>query len=493
MSSSFVLGLDLGTTGVRAVLYRPDGRLVSKSYISFRQYYPKPGWVEHDPEEIFSSTLRMIRRSCRTAKINFHQIASIGITNQRETVVIWSKKTGKPVHRAIVWQDRRTEAFCRDLKTKGLEQTIRRKTGLVIDPYFSATKIRWLLDHVPGLRREANAGKVLAGTIDSWVLWRLTKVHATDFTNASRTLVFNIHKKCWDPELLNIFGIPAGLLPQVFPSGCEFGRTITLSGISAGVPVCAILGDQQAALYGQNCVRSGEVKNTYGTGCFMVMNVGRKKPHAVKGLLVTLAADEKGRPVYAFEGAVFIAGAVIQWLRDELKMITRADETEKIAFSVPDTHGLTLIPAFVGLGSPHWRADVRGAALGITRGVSRAHWVRAALESIAQQSADVLDAMRKACPQKIRRMRADGKATENRFLMQYQADLLGIPVSPALEPEVTVWGAARLAGEQIRFWDKKRNPSHTLSYQVYRPKWKSKQRRASRESWKAALNHLLKN
>lgn len=487
----FVLGLDLGTTGVRSLLYASNGELVASAYLTFLQYYPKPGWVEHDPEEIYIRIRQTIQKACRSAHCQFSQVSAVGITNQRETIVLWDKKTSKPVAPAIVWQDRRTEYFCTNLKKKGLEKIIRKKTGLVLDPYFSATKINWLLENTPGLRKKALAGSILAGTIDSWVLWRLTGEHATDSTNASRTLLFDIHRRRWDRELLKIFNIPEVILPKVLPSGGLFGKTVKQKGISSGVPVFAVLGDQQASLYGQSCVRLGEVKNTYGTGCFMMMNAGQKKPKLVKGLLTTLAAGERGKPTYAYEGSVFIAGAVIQWLRDELKLIDRADETDRLARSVPDTHGMIFIPAFVGLGSPYWRSDIRGSISGLTRGVTRAHFVRAALESIAQQSADVLEAMQKTSRVSIDDIRVDGKAAQNHFLMQYQSDLIGLPIRVATHSEVTAWGVIRLAGEMIGFWKPGLKLDRILKYKVYYPS-KSKSRRASaREAWKKAIGQLI--
>ena len=490
--SRFILGLDLGTTGVRALLYRPNGSLAANAYTGFRQYYPQPGWVEHDAEEIFSHILKMIRRACAQARCLFSDIAAIGITNQRETVVVWDKFSGKPAAKAIVWQDRRTEPHCRALKARGLEKKIRQKTGLVLDPYFSATKISWLLKNIPGLRKKAQSGRVLAGTIDSWVLWRLTGNHATDFTNASRTLLFDIRKQKWDSELLKLFGVPPQMLPRALPSGSLFGKTQNhIPGISAGVPVYAILGDQQAALYGQNCIKPGQAKNTYGTGCFMMMNAGKKMPRPVHGILTTMAAGPLGQPSYAFEGAVFIGGAVVQWLRDGLEIIASAKETEKLALSVPDTHGMTLIPAFVGLGSPHWRSDVRGAALGLTRGVTRAHFVRAALESIAQQSADVLEAMKKASRAPIHEIRTDGNAAQNRFLMQYQSDIIGLPIQAATHSEITAWGVIRLAGEIAGFWNKNLKSKQVFGYHAYRPKLSPQKREVLRAVWKKNLQGLI--
>jgi len=488
MPSKLILALDLGTTGVRAILYTPQGSVAGTAYTSFRQYYPKPGWVEHDAVEIYACILRMISQAQKEAGCDSSQISGIGITNQRETVVVWDPRTGQPFYRAIVWQDRRTEDVCKRLKHRSQEPLIRSKTGLVLDPYFSATKIDWILKNVPRIKSALRQNRVLAGTIDCWVLWKLTGVHATDYTNASRTLLFNIHKKEWDPKLLTTFQVPRAILPQVMPSGALFGVTRGLKGLTDGIPVHAILGDQQAALYGQGCVKQGDVKNTYGTGCFMVMNAGNKRPKLVNGLLTTLAAGSDGHPVYAFEGAVFIAGAVIQWLRDELKMIKTAEETEALANSVSDTHGMVMIPAFVGLGSPYWRADIRGSISGLTRGVSRAHFVRAALESIAQQSADVLISMRKASGLPIREMRTDGKACHNRFLMQFQADITGLTVKASEQAELTAWGVARLAGERVGFWKGK---GSFLKYRKYVPRFSLSRRKKIRADWMSAVQFAL--
>ncbi len=491
MSSKLILSLDLGTTGVRAILYRSNGVISASAYSPFKQYYPKPGWVEHDANEIYSSALKVIARALRLASSSSSAIVSIGITNQRETVVAWNKHTARPLCRAIVWQDRRTENLCARLKKKSYEPLIRSKTGLVLDPYFSATKINWIFKNIPKARALANAGAVLVGTIDAWVLWKLTGVHATDPTNASRTLLFNIHTKEWDADLLKLFQVPEKILPKVLPSGSRFGLTRGVKVLHDGIPVCAILGDQQASLYGQGCVNSGDVKNTYGTGCFLMMNAGAKKPKTVSGLLTTLAADRNGNPVYAFEGAIFIAGAVVQWLRDELKIIKNADETEKLALSVSDTHGVVIIPAFAGLGSPYWRSDIRGAVSGITRGVSRAHFVRAALESIAQQSADVLVSMQQACRLPIKEIRVDGKASLNKFLMQFQADLAGITVKASKQAEITAWGVALLAGQHVGFWDKKFDSSRALKYRQYYPQWTVSRRKNARAVWAREINFLL--
>lgn len=491
MSAKLILSLDLGTTGVRAILYHSNSFVAGSSYLPFKQYYPKPGWVEHDADEIYSTALKVIDRALRQASSQSSAIASIGITNQRETIVVWNKNTGRPFCRAIVWQDRRTENLCKILKKKSLEPLIRSKTGLVLDPYFSATKINWIYKNNPRVRALTNTGAVLAGTIDAWVLWKLTGVHATDPTNASRTLLFNIHTKKWDADLLRLFRIPKKILPKVLSSGSMFGVTRGVKVLRDGIPVHAILGDQQASLYGQGCVNFGDVKNTYGTGCFLMMNAGIKKPKTVPGLLTTLAADRNGNPVYAFEGAVFIAGAVVQWLRDELRLIETAEETEALAKSVPDTHGVVIVPAFAGLGSPYWRSDIRGAVSGLTRGVSRAHFVRAALESIAQQSVDVLVSMQRACRLPIKEIRVDGKASLNSFLMQYQADLAGITVRASKQAEVTAWGVARLAGEQVGFWSKNFDFSRALKYRPYYCEWSASRRKNARKIWTREIQYLL--
>lgn len=487
--SGFLLALDQGTTGSRALIFDRSAKLAGSAYREFRQYYPKPGWVEHDPEEIWDSILDVIHQAAKNARIRLSDLQVIGITNQRETTVLWDRKTGKPVHPAIVWQDRRTAEFCEKLKRAGREKKIREKTGLVLDPYFSATKISWLLEHVPGLRRRAGKGEICFGTIDTWLLWKLTggKSFITDYTNASRTLIFNIKTRRWDPELLRIFGIPSAMLPEAKDSGADFG-TVDPKVFPGRANICAMIGDQQAALYGQSCYRTGQAKNTYGTGCFLLMNLGKKYEKPPFGLLTTLACDEEGRSTYAFEGAVFIGGAVIQWLRDGMKFFKKAAETEKIIRGMKDSGGVVLIPAFAGLGSPYWNPHVRGMISGMTRGTEKKHIVRAALESIAQQSADVLEAMQAGGKHPLKELKVDGGATCNRFLMQFQADLNGIPVLVSDMAESTAWGAAKLAAHRSHFWSVRKEKR---KYKVFRPLMPHAQSRELRAFWKKEVSRLL--
>ena len=454
MAKKAVLTIDAGTTGVTALLVDRRGEIIGREYSEFRQHYPQPGWVEHDAEEIWQTTMRVGAAALKSAAVQPHELAAVGITNQRETTVIWERETGKPIHNAIVWQCRRTAELCEKLKAGGLEPVFREKTGLVIDPYFSGTKMNWLLDYVPNARRRAEAGELLFGTIDTWLLWKLTggAVHATDHTNASRTLLYNIHDKKWDEELLHILDIPAVILPKVGKSSEVFGYTAS-DLLQAEIPIAGLAGDQQAALYGQGCWHPGEVKNTYGTGCFIMLNTGDKAIETHNGLLTTLACDALGRPCYALEGSVFIAGAAVQWLRDELRLIQSAAESEALARAVADTNGVYLVPAFVGLGAPHWNMNARGVIVGLTRGAKREHIVRAALESIAYQSCDVIDAMMQDADMPIRELRVDGGASQNDFLMQFQADMLGMTVDRPQHIESTALGAAFLAGLAIGFWE----------------------------------------
>ncbi len=472
----YVLAIDQGTTGTRAALYGRDGRLAASSYREFTQFFPRPGWVEHDAAEIWDCTQAVMKRAL--AGRDARRVAAIGITNQRETVVLWDRKTGRPVRRAVVWQDRRGAELCARLKDRGLEPLARRKTGLVLDPYFSASKLHWLFHEDPALLARARRGEVLFGTIDSWLLWNLTggRVHATDLTNASRTLLFDIRRERWDEELLRLFGVPAAALPRVLPSGGRFGAT------AAGVPITAVMGDQQAALYGQGCYGPGQVKNTYGTGCFVVANTGKAWKAPPQGLLATLACDARGAKTYALEGSIFAAGAAVQWLRDGLGLFSDAGESERLAKSVPDSGGVTLIPAFAGLGSPHWRPDVRGNITGLTRGTTRAHLARATLEAVAHQTADVVEAMGG-----VRALKADGGVTANAFLMQLQADLLGFPVTVSARRESTAWGAAALAGRAAGVWkDMAEAPGKT-----YRPRMPRAAARALRVAWKRQVAALL--
>ncbi len=451
MSKDHLLALDQGTSSSRAIVFHRSGRIRAQAQCEFRQIFPQPGWVEHDANDIWDSQLAVARQALAESGLTAADIAAIGITNQRETTVLWDRRSGQPIHRAIVWQDRRTEPLCAQLRERGLADAVRRSTGLVIDPYFSGTKIRWLLDHVKGAHIAAAQGELAFGTIDSWLLWQLTqgRVHATDVSNASRTMLFDIRHNAWDPELLKALHVPDSLLPRVHPSSHVYGET-TLFG--APIPITGIAGDQQAALFGQACFKAGLAKNTYGTGCFMLMHTGGRCVSSRHGLITTAAAQPTVVPEYALEGSVFIGGAVVQWLRDGLRAISGSGEVQALAESVPDSGGVIVVPAFTGLGAPYWNADARGAIVGLTRGSTLAHIARAALESIAFQSAALLQAMSKdAAP--VAELRVDGGACVNDLLMQFQADLLGIPVVRPQVTETTALGAAYLAGLAAGVYD----------------------------------------
>jgi glycerol kinase len=450
----FILAIDQGTTGSRVLIVNPAGHIVADAYSEFEQLYPQPGWVEHDPEVIWQTTLGVMRRALAAGDIRPAQIAGIGITNQRETTVLWDRRTLAPVHNAIVWQCRRSAHICDRLKAVGREPLFRARTGLLLDAYFSGTKLTWLFENAPGLRARAAAGELAFGTIDSWLIARLTggRRHVTDPTNAARTLMFDIHERTWSAELLDLLGVPAAVLPEVVTS-CGVVGTTDAAVVGAEVPIAGIAGDQQAALFGQACFDAGQAKNTYGTGCFLLLNVGSKRIEPGPGLLLTLACDRQGAPCYALEGSVFIAGAVVQWLRDGLGLIATASETQAIAESVPDTQGVYLVPAFAGLGAPHWDMYARGGILGITRGAGRAHVVRAALESIAYQTCDLTGAIETATGMPFTELRVDGGACRNDFLMQFQADLLGCAVNRSRYLESTGMGAAFLAGLAVGVWD----------------------------------------
>lgn len=450
--SDFILALDQGTTSSRAIIFDRNGLPVSSAQQEFAQIYPQPGWVEHAPEEIWSTQSGVALKALKDAGLSSRDIAAIGITNQRETTVVWNRKTGKPVYNAIVWQDRRTADFCDHLKKEGRSKLIQEKTGLIIDAYFSATKIKWILDNVDGARRKAEEGELAFGTVDTWLIWNLTggKSHITDVTNASRTMLFNIHSLRWDDELLKIFDIPAGLLPDVRSSSEVYCETEVL--FPTAVPIAGIAGDQQAALFGQMCTEPGMVKNTYGTGCFMVMNIGKKPIESKNKLLTTIAWQVNGETYYALEGSIFIAGAVVQWLRDGLGIIGKSSDVEKLASEVKDSGGVCFVPAFAGLGAPHWDQHARGTIVGITRGTTAAHIARAALDSIAFQTLDVLKAMENDSGIRISELRVDGGATINNLLMQFQADLLQADVVRPKITETTALGAAYLAGLAVTFW-----------------------------------------
>lgn len=451
--SKFILAFDQGTTSSRAIVFDKTGATISMAQKEFNQIFPEPGWVEHDPGEIWSSQLGVAAEAVSRAGLNSSDIAAIGITNQRETTVIWDRETGKPVYNAIVWQDRRTAGYCDELKKQGLEEKIRQKTGLVIDAYFSATKIKWILDNVPGIRQQAETGKLAFGTIDSWLVWNLTggKAHVTDITNASRTMLFNIHMQDWDEELLALFTIPKSLLPAVKQSSEICGETSSAL-FSSKIPVAGIAGDQQAALFGQMCTAPGMVKNTYGTGCFMLMNIGDKPIISKNNLITTVAWKVNGKIQYALEGSIFIAGAVVQWLRDGLGIIRNAAEIEALAAKVPDNGGVYFVPAFAGLGAPHWNQHARGTMLGITRGATASHIARASLESIAYQTMEVLKAMEADAGIQIKELRVDGGAAANNLLMQIQSDVLDTKVVRPRVIETTAIGAAYLAGLAVGYW-----------------------------------------
>lgn len=449
----YILSFDQGTTSSRAILFNKAGSIVSIAQKEFTQLYPKPGWVEHNAVEIWSSQISVAAEAILNAGLNARDIAAIGITNQRETTVLWDKRTGEPLHNAIVWQDRRTSGYCDELRAKGHADAIQQKTGLVLDAYFSATKIKWMLDNVEGAREKAAAGHIAFGTIDTWLVWKLTagNVHITDVSNASRTMIYNIHNMDWDHELLDLFDIPRSVLPEVKSSSEVYGETAGTV-LAAQIPIAGIAGDQQAALFGQMCTANGMVKNTYGTGCFMLMNIGDKPIASKNNLVTTVAWKINGKVQYALEGSIFIGGAVVQWLRDELKMISSSADVEDLAKKVEDTGGVYLVPAFAGLGAPHWNQDARGTITGITRGTNQSHIARAALESIAFQTMEVLKAMEADSGLSIKQLRVDGGATANNLLMQFQADLLNTKVIRPVVTEVTAIGAAYLAGLATGFW-----------------------------------------
>ncbi|MBM7070972.1 glycerol kinase GlpK [Shewanella sp. 202IG2-18] len=448
--NKYIVALDQGTTSSRAIVFDQQAKIVAQAQREFKQIYPKAGWVEHDPMEIWSSQSSALTEALTRVGISEDCIAGIGITNQRETTIVWNKKTGKPIYNAIVWQCRRSTEYCEQLKANGQEPLIRQKTGLVLDPYFSASKVRWLLDNVDGAQTQAEAGELLFGTVDTWLVWKLTngKVHVTDPTNASRTMLFNIHNHSWDDELLNLFGIPKKMLPKVKASSEVYGNTR-----DGGIPIAGIAGDQQAALFGQLCVHPGTAKNTYGTGCFLLMNTGQQAIQSKHGLLTTVAVDHHGKPCYALEGSVFMGGATIQWLRDEMCLIRHASETEYYASQVDDNNGVYLVPAFVGLGAPYWDPDARGAIVGLTRGANKNHIIRAALESIAYQSKELLNAMEQDGNLEVSNLKVDGGAVINNFLMQFQADIGDVVVERPHTNETTALGAAFLAGLAVEYWN----------------------------------------
>lgn len=489
----YIMSLDQGTTSSRCILFDKNGAAVSTAQKEYRQIYPQPGWVEHDPMEIWQSQLEVAQKALAQKGLTAADIAAIGITNQRETTILWDKRTGKPIYNAIVWQCRRTAEDCEELAKKGYTDLFREKTGLLLDAYFSATKIRWVLNHVEGARKLAEEGNLLFGTVDTWLIWNLTggQVHATDYSNASRTMLFNIHTLQWDTEILDILDIPASILPKVIPSSGVFGHTLPFH-FGAPIPIAGAAGDQQSALFGQACFTPGSAKNTYGTGCFLLMHTGDAPVSSKNGLLTTIAWGLDGKVTYALEGSVFVAGAAIQWLRDELKLIGSAPETEELAMSVPDTCGVYLVPAFVGLGAPYWDPYARGILTGLTRGANRNHIARAALESMAYQTYDVLHAMEEDAGIPLAELRVDGGAAANNFLLQFQADITGVPVLRPKTLETTALGAAYLAGLAVGYWkdlsEIRRNwgVSH-----AYSPKASKEEAAEKLEGWQKAVRQTL--
>ena len=483
-----ILSLDQGTTSSRAIVFDRTGRALATSQKPFTQHYPKPGWVEHDPEEIWASQLTAAREALSQARIEPSRIAGIGIANQRETAIFWDRATGAAIGPALVWQDRRTADICQRLSAQGLEQILSSRTGLLIDPYFSATKIMWALENITGLRGRAQAGDVCFGTVDSWLLWKLTGTHLTDPSNASRTLLFDIHRGAWDGEILSALSIPASMLPQVVPSSSQFGSAAARL-LGAEIPVCGVLGDQQAALLGQACLQPGSVKVTYGTGCFCLLATGRTPVASHNRLLTTVAWDLGDGLEYALEGSVFVGGAVVQWLRDELRILSTSAESETLSWSIADTGGVYFVPAFVGMGAPYWDPDARGAIFGITRGTRQEHIVRAGLESIALQTRDLVQAMEKDAGRAIQSIRVDGGASVNAFLMQFQADVLGMPLVRPRSPETTALGAAFAAGLAAGVWkDRGEIAEIWKADAIFEPRMSEGQRGALIEGWNAAVS-----
>lgn len=494
MTERYILALDQGTTSSRAILFDKGGHPVSSAQQEIRQHYPQPGWVEHDAGEIWASILAVIAHAISGAGIGPEQIEAIGITNQRETAVIWDRHTGQPIHHAVVWQSRQTSDICDELKKQGHEETIRRKTGLLIDPYFSGTKIKWLLDRVEGAREKANNGDLLFGTIDTWLVWKLTggQVHVTDYSNASRTLLYNIHELRWDEELLDILDVPRSLLPQVCSSSEVYGHTVEHHFFGRQVPIAGIAGDQQAALFGQACFEKGMAKNTYGTGCFMLMNTGAEAVESKHGLLTTIAWGLGGQVHYALEGSVFVAGSALQWLRDGLRMLKATADSETYAARVASTEGVYVVPAFVGMGTPYWDSEVRGAVFGLTRGTSKEHFVRATLESLAYQSKDVLDVMALDSGLKLATLRVDGGAVRNDFLMQFQSDLLGVEVERPVVNETTALGAAYLAGLAVGYWKSKEDIAGSRQLdRTFSPAMAEEERASLYAGWQRAVRAAM--
>lgn len=487
----YIMALDAGTTSNRCILFDEAGNICSMAQKEFRQFFPNPGWVEHDANEIWSTQLGVAVEAMNMINAKPQDIAGIGITNQRETAIVWNKETGEPVYNAIVWQCRRTSDIADALKAKGLVESFRKKTGLIIDAYFSATKIKWILDNVAGARELANQGKLLFGTVETWLIWKFTKgqVHVTDYSNASRTMLFNINTLEWDEDILAELDIPKSMLPIPMPSSCIYGYTDP-SFLGDAIPIAGAAGDQQAALFGQTCFNEGEAKNTYGTGCFLLMNTGEKPVFSKNGLITTIAWGLDGKVNYALEGSIFVAGAAIQWLRDGMKMIDSAMDSEYMATKVKGTHGCYVVPAFTGLGAPHWDQYARGTIVGITRGTNKNHIIRATLESIALQVCDVIDAMKADAGIEVRALRVDGGASANNFLMQFQADMLDAPVNRPACVESTAMGAAYLAGLAVGYWENKEAVVKNQQLdRVFSPNMDPQERRAKRKGWNKAVKY----
>jgi len=491
---TYIMSIDQGTTSSRTILFNKAGEIVHSAQKEFKQYFPNPGWVEHDANEIWASVLSCMATVLSEIDIHANQIQAIGITNQRETAVIWDKETGRPIYHAVVWQSRQTADICADLKEKGHEQTFRDKTGLLIDPYFSGTKVKWLLDNVEGARERAERGELLFGTIDTWLIWKLTggKAHVTDYSNAARTLMFNIHTLEWDKELLELLTVPEALLPEVRPSSEIYGTTAAYHFFGEEVPVAGAAGDQQAALFGQACYEKGMAKNTYGTGCFMLMNTGETAVKSKHGLLTTIAWGIDGKVEYALEGSIFVAGSAIQWLRDGMRMIKTAADSEQYAERIESTDGVYVVPAFVGLGTPYWESDVRGAVFGLTRGTDKEHFIRAVLESLAYQTKDVLEAMEADSGISLKTLRVDGGAVMNSFLMQFQSDILDVPVERTQINETTALGSAYLAGLAVGFWnDRSEIAQNWQVARTFEPEMTEEIREKLYTGWKKAVNAAI--
>ncbi|MFK0525032.1 glycerol kinase GlpK [Paenibacillus illinoisensis] len=489
----YIMALDQGTTSSRAILFNHNGEIVHIAQQEFPQYFPKPGWVEQNANEIWSSILAVMASCLAESGIKPAQIAGIGITNQRETVVVWDKETGRPIYNAVVWQSRQTADICDELKSKGLANLFREKTGLLIDPYFSGTKVKWILDHVPGARERAEKGELLFGTIDSWLIWKLSGgTHVTDVSNASRTLMYNIYDLQWDDELMDILDIPKAMLPEVRGSSEVYAHTMDYHFFGHRVPIAGAAGDQQAALFGQGCYHKGSMKNTYGTGCFMLMNTGKDPVKSDHGLITTIAWGINGKVEYALEGSIFVAGSAIQWLRDGLRMLRSSKDSEDYAARVPSTDGVYMVPAFVGLGSPYWDSEVKGAVFGLTRGTTKEHFIRATLEALAYQTKDVLAAMESDSGIDVHSLRVDGGAAANDFLMQFQSDILGIPVERPTVNETTALGAAYLAGLAVGYWESADElKDHENTERVFNPLMEEDTRNDLYAGWQRAVKAAM--